>query len=74
MIKKTALILALAFLISFTGKQQEKEATVKLPISKWVIVLKGVSELPLKESQDVYSTIVNQVQQQMQDTAIKKKP
>lgn len=54
-------------------EKQEKEPVVKLPISKWVVVLKGVSELPLKESQDIYMTIVAQINQQMQDTLTPKK-
>lgn len=52
--------------------KQEKEPVVRLPVSKWVIVLKGVSELPLKESQDVYMSIVTQINSQMQDSTKKK--
>lgn len=83
MIKKIAFVLisvaiTTAF-IAFTSKPkedkltlktQEKEYTVRLVGQKWLVVLKGISELPLKESQGLYMEIVTQIQAQ---DSIKKK-
>ncbi len=84
MIKKIAFVLisvaiTTAF-IAFTSKPkedkltlktQEKEYTVRLVGQKWLVVLKGISELPLKESQGLYMEIVTQIQ--AQDSLTKKK-
>lgn len=83
MIKKIAFVLisvaiTTAF-IAFTSKPkedkltlktQEKEYTVRLVGQKWMVVLKGISELPLKESQGLYMEIVTQIQAQ---DSVKKK-
>lgn len=83
MIKKIAFVLisvaiTTAF-IAFTSKPkedkltlktQEKEYTVRLVGQKWLVVLKGISELPLKESQGLYMEIVTQIQAQ---DSVKKK-
>lgn len=53
--------------------QQEKEPVVKLTVGEWSSVLKGVAELPLKESQGIYMKIITQVNQQLQQDSIKKK-
>ncbi len=52
---------------------QEKEPIVKLTVGEWSSVLKGVAELPLKESQGIYMKIITQVNQQLQQDSIKKK-
>ncbi len=72
MIKKTIAILALAFLISFTDKQQDKEVVIKLPVSKVSVVLKGLGKLPLEEAQETYLMVLTQAQSQLQDTVKKK--
>lgn len=53
--------------------QQEKEPLVKLPVSKWVVVLKGVSKLTIEEAQGVQMEIINQINSQMQDSIKTKK-
>lgn len=72
MIKKVTAILALAFLISFTDKQQDKEVVIKLPVSKVSVVLKGLGKLPLEEAQETYLMVLTQAQSQLQDTVKKK--
>jgi len=73
MLKKLFLISLMTAFIAFTDTpKQEKEPVVKLPVSKWVIILKGCSKLTIEEGQGVYMDIVNQINAQMQDT-IKKK-
>ena len=80
MIKKLFLISLMTAFIAFTSKPkedkltlktQEKEYTVRLVGQKWLVVLKGISELPLKESQGLYMEIVTQIQ--AQDSLTKKK-
>ena len=67
-------IIAFGILLSQTiPPQQEKEPLVKLSVSKWVIVLKGVSKLTIEEAQGVQMEIINQINSQMQDTVKTKK-
>lgn len=69
-----SLTLVFSILLSQTiPPQQEKEPVVKLPVSKWVIVLKGCSKLSIEEAQGVYMEIVGQINSQMQDTLTTKK-
>lgn len=69
--RKALAIIALS-LLSFAPKQQEKQLTVKLSVAEWNIVIKGLGELPLKESGNVTSVIVDQLQKQLQDSTKKK--
>ena len=85
MIKKIAFVLisvaiTTAF-IAFTSKPkedkltlktQEKEATVRMTVTEWSVVLNGVSQLPLKDAQGIYMKIVTQVNQQLTDSVKKK--
>lgn len=73
MIKKIALTILAGIILSFsTDNREEKEATVRMTISEWSVVLEGVAKLPLERSQGVYMKIITQVQSQL-DTIPKKK-
>ena len=66
-------IIAFGILLSQTiPPQQEKEPIVKLTVGEWSSVLKGVAELPLKESQGIYMKIITQVNQQLDTVKTKK--
>lgn len=74
-------ITLLTLAISFTppmgteNKQlpvQPKNLTITLPVEAWNVVIKGLSELPLKESGAITQEIFAQAQKQQTDS-IKKK-
>jgi len=44
---------------------QDKRVTISLSTQEWEVVLKGLAELPLKESQSVYGSIMQQAQAQL---------
>lgn len=74
MIKKTLSILAISLLLALTPSQnQEKTVKITLTVNQWEVVLKGLGELPLKESGSISQSIIMQAQQQLQDTLPKKK-
>jgi len=73
MLKKLFLISLMTAFIAFTDTpKQEKEPVVKLTVSEWSVVLRGIAKLPLEESQGIYMKIITQVQSQL-DTIPKKK-
>jgi hypothetical protein len=55
-----------AALASFKSVKQDRKFTIVLNEQEINVVLQGLSELPLKQSQPVYSTIMQQAQSQLQ--------
>lgn len=67
--KHIILVLGLiVVLTSFHGTKQDRRFTLSLTEQEINVVLKGLAELPLKESQPVYGTIMQQAQAQLQPT------
>lgn len=65
--KRTFLVIGLiVVLTSFNGTQQERRFNLSLTEQEINTVLQGLSELPMKVSQPVYSTIMQQAQAQLQ--------
>jgi len=77
--KTTIMIKFLSFLLmtlilSFTpSPNQDNKITLKLTVAQTNTVLRGLSKLPLEESQETYMTVMVQAQQQMADTTKPKK-
>jgi len=66
---KALSFLAMTLLLSFTPiPNQDKQITLKLTVSQTNTVLRGLSKLPLEESQETYMSIMVQAQQQMDTT------
>jgi hypothetical protein len=59
-------VLFTAALASFKSVKQDRKFTIVLNEQEINVVLQGLSELPLKQSQPVYSTIMQQAQSQLQ--------
>jgi hypothetical protein len=59
-------VLFTAAMGSFKSVKQDRKFTIVLNEQEINVVLQGLSELPLKTSQPVYSTIMQQAQLQLQ--------
>lgn len=60
-------VITLHILLSFTNPtKQERRFNLSLTEQEINVVLQGLSELPLKTSQPVYGTIMQQAQAQLQ--------
>jgi hypothetical protein len=67
--KKIILALSILTVVSVAqsfAPKQTKNYTVSLPIEGWETVVKGLGELPLKESEQIKAAIFQQIQTQLQ--------
>lgn len=48
------------------SKRQDRKISISLTPQEWEVVLQGLSELPMKTSGGVYSSIMQQAQMQLQ--------
>jgi hypothetical protein len=67
--KKIILALSILTVVSVAqsfAPKQTKNYTVSLPIEGWETVVKGLGELPLKESEQIKDAIFQQIQTQLQ--------
>lgn len=71
-IKRLWITIAVIFFVTATGviaevkRKQDKKISITLSEQEWGIVLQGLSELPMKTSGGVYSSIMQQAQMQLQ--------
>ena len=70
---RTLAFLAMTLILSFTpSPNQDKTLNIRLTVAQANTVLKGLSKLPLEESQETYMSIMVQAQAQMDTTKPKK--
>lgn len=70
-IKFLLVSIAIVFLGTATAviaeiKRQDRKISITLSAQEWEVVLQGLSELPMKTSGNVYSSIMQQAQMQLQ--------
>lgn len=73
-------LIAVLFLISFTGisqtsqaPKQDKKVTLTLTVQEVDVVLNALQKLPYEQSASIIQSIYGQASKQLQDTATKKK-